>query len=96
MAYFSEEREYLFSWCEDDRQRSYNEVRQIFNETFCDENTVISRSTVDRTVFNETCNVKNHQFQDDQYQRLVKKNNWTIICRKFPPQHAQSKSATWH
>jgi len=63
---FQNEKEYLFShmmrgW--GDRQRSYNEVRQIFNETFRDENTAISRSTVERTVkhFNETGSVKNRQ-----------------------------------
>lgn len=65
MAYLSErERISLLmmrGW--DDRQRSYNEVRQIFNETFRDENTAISRSTVERTVrrFNETGSVKNRQ-----------------------------------
>jgi len=63
MAYLSErERTSLLmmrGW--GDRQRSYNEVRQIFNETFRDENTAISRSTVERTVrrFNETGSVKN-------------------------------------
>ncbi|EFN74119.1 hypothetical protein EAG_04168 [Camponotus floridanus] len=44
-----------------DRLRSYNDVRQLFNETFRNEDTAISRSTVERTIrrFNETGSVKN-------------------------------------
>jgi len=70
MAYLSErERIYLLMMRElGDRQRSYNEVRQIFNKIFRDENTAISRSTVKRRVrreakgrFNETGSVKNRQ-----------------------------------
>jgi len=44
-----------------DRMRSYNDVRQLFNETFRNENTAISKSIVERTIrcFNEIGNVKN-------------------------------------
>jgi len=46
-----------------DRPRSYNEVRQIFNKTFRNENTAIPRSTMKRRIrrFNETSSVKNRQ-----------------------------------
>jgi len=63
MAYLSErERISLLMRGWSDCQRLYNEVRQIFNETFR-ENTATSRSTVERTVrcFNETGSVKNRQ-----------------------------------
>jgi len=50
----------------DNRLRSYNDVTQLFNETFRNENTVnsntvISKSTVERTIkhFNEIGSVKN-------------------------------------
>lgn len=51
---------------EGDRQRSYNEVRQVFNEIFRDENTAISRSTVERTIrrFDEIGSMKNRQIPE--------------------------------
>lgn len=63
MAYLSEQERIsllmMRGW--GDRKRSYNEVRQLFNETFRDENTNISKSTVQRTIkrFEETGSVKN-------------------------------------
>jgi len=41
--------------------RSYNDVRQLFNETFCNKNTAIPRSIVERKIrrFNEIGSVKN-------------------------------------
>jgi len=67
-----------------DRQRSYNEVRQIFNETFRDENTAISRSTVEQTVkrFNETGSVKNRQIPGRPISAMVVKiNSWMLHSR---------------
>jgi len=45
----------------DDHQKLYNEVRQIFNKIFRDENTAISRPSWSVRHFNETDNVKNRQ-----------------------------------
>lgn len=44
-----------------DRQRSYNEVKRLFNETFCDHDNGISKSTVERTIrrFEESGTNKN-------------------------------------
>jgi len=57
MTYLSKrERTSLLMMWRWDHKKSYNEVRQIFSKTFSNENTIILRSTVDRTVrrFNET------------------------------------------
>jgi len=98
MAYLSERERIPFlmmrGW--GDHQRSYNEVRQIFNKTFCDENAAVSRFTV-RTVrrFNKTISVKNRQISGQSILAWRKTTRCcTIICQKSPPQH--NKSAIWH
>jgi len=64
---FQNKREYLFSWCGDrmiikDRTTK-TKLGKFFNKTFRNENTAISRSTVERTVrrFNATDIMKNRQ-----------------------------------
>jgi len=45
-----------------DRLRSYNDVKQLFNATFWNENTSISKSMIHKTIrrFEEIGGVKNH------------------------------------
>jgi len=71
----------------DYHQKSYNEVRQIiFNETFRNGNIVISRSPWSARSGKSKKRVawRIAKFQDDQYRRLVNKNNWNNHLSKIP------------
>jgi len=63
MAYFSEQERISLLMMQrwDDHKKSYNKVRQIFNKTFRDKNTAISRPSWSVRHFNETDSVKNPQ-----------------------------------
>jgi len=75
MAYLSERKRIfllMMRWWSD--QKLYNGVKQIFNETFRDENTVILRSMWSERSDASMKRVawKIAKFQDDQYWRLIK------------------------
>jgi len=99
---FQNERKYFFLWCGDGVIVKDHTIKlgSFLMKLFAMK-TAISRSTVERTIrcFNETNNMKNCQIPGrPNISDLCRKTIGccTIICRKFPSQHAQSKSATWH
>jgi len=81
MVHLSERERISLLMMQDDRQRSYNEVRQIFNKTFREMKKNMKTLSFRDPPWSEQSAASMKliaKFQDDQYRRLVKKNNWIL------------------